>query len=112
MISDINSVSAISAAHAKGVKTAVSDDERLKSVCQDFEALFIEQIMKAMRASEIDSGLIKKSRGEKIFREMLDSEYSVSISRSTSGGLGDMLYKQLKDFYIAEDNKTAVNVKG
>jgi hypothetical protein len=55
MINDINSVSAISAAHARSVKAAVSEDERLKSVCQDFEALFIEQILKSSRSSEIDS---------------------------------------------------------
>jgi flagellar protein FlgJ len=103
MINDINSVSAISAAHARSVKTAVSEDERLKSVCQDFEALFVEQILKSMRASEMDSGLIKKSRGEKIFREMLDSEYSVSIAKASAGGLGELLYKQLKANFLAED---------
>lgn len=108
MINDIRSVSAISASHARSVKTAVSEDERLKSVCQDFEALFVEQILKSMRASEIDSGLVKKSRGEKIFREMLDSEYSVSIARASSGGLGELLYKQLKERFMADDKAAGV----
>ncbi|MDR2105353.1 MAG: rod-binding protein [Deferribacteraceae bacterium] len=105
MINDIKSVSSISTEHAKAVKTSVGEDDRLKSVCQDFEALFIEQILKAMRASEIDSGLVKKSRAEKIFREMLDSEYSVSIARSSNGGLGELLYKQIKEVFLADDAK-------
>ena len=40
-------------------------------------------------------GLIEKSRGEEIFEEMLDDEYSKLAANGRGMGLADMLYKQL-----------------
>ena len=49
-----------------------TDDARLREASNEFEAIFIQQMMKSMRKTSLESDFIKKSEGEKIFRSMLD----------------------------------------
>jgi len=71
------------------------DDESLKKACKEFEAYFISRLFKEMRSTIMPGGLIEKSRGEEIFEEMLDDEYSKLAANGRGMGLADMLYKQL-----------------
>lgn len=73
------------------------DDEQLKTACREIEALFIQQMLKQMRATIPKAGLIPESMATNIYQEMLDSEYSKLMSEShNSLGIAKMLYKQLK----------------
>jgi flagellar protein FlgJ len=78
--------------------------ERLKEACKDFEAMFTDMMFKSMRKATEESTLIKKNAGERIFTEMLDSEISIRTARNSSGGLGDMLFEQMKKYLPAEPN--------
>lgn len=71
------------------------NDKALKNACKEFEAYFINQLFKDMRNTIQPGGLIEKSRGEEVFQEMLDEEYSKLASNGNGIGLADMLYKQL-----------------
>ncbi|MBF0424937.1 MAG: rod-binding protein [Magnetococcales bacterium] len=75
--------------------------KRLKEAVADFEAIFVRQMLGAMRKTVPDDGdkaLIKKSNGEKVFQEMLDSEYADRVSRRPNGlGLKEMLYQKLTE---------------
>lgn len=72
------------------------DDKKLKEACQEIEAVFINQMLRRMRATVPENGLIPVSSAEKIYREMLDEEYSKVIAKSRNNfGLADMLYKEL-----------------
>ncbi|MBF0322524.1 MAG: rod-binding protein, partial [Magnetococcales bacterium] len=75
--------------------------KRLKEAVADFEAIFVRQMLGAMRQTIPDQGenaLIKKGSGEKVFQEMLDSEYADKISRRSNGlGLKEILYKSLTE---------------
>ncbi len=73
-----------------------SDDARLREASNEFEAIFIQQMLKSMRKTSLESDLIKKSEGEKLFRSMLDEHYAILSAKSGSLGLGEMIYKQLK----------------
>ena len=73
----------------------ISDDEKLRDAANDFEAIFVQQMLKTMRKASLDSNLITKSEGEKIFQSMLDEHYSKVMSKSGSLGLGEMIYQQL-----------------
>ncbi|MBF0498953.1 MAG: rod-binding protein [Candidatus Riflebacteria bacterium] len=64
---------------------------KLKSACKDFESLFTYQLMKEMRKTVNQTGLIHGGQGEDVFSDMLDQERAKSMSL----GLGDMLYSQL-----------------
>lgn len=71
------------------------DDKELKDVCRQFEAYFIDQMMKQMRKSVPEEGLVKKSQGEKIFEDMLFQEYATESTQGEGIGIAKMLYEQL-----------------
>ncbi|NMA83238.1 MAG: flagellar biosynthesis protein FlgJ [Epulopiscium sp.] len=74
---------------------AKQEDAALKEACQQFEAYFIQQMWKEMRSTLSDDGLIPKNRGEEIFQEMLDAEYSKKSSEGQGIGIAQTLYRQL-----------------
>ncbi|GIT03324.1 MAG: hypothetical protein CM1200mP28_05830 [Deltaproteobacteria bacterium] len=69
---------------------------RLREASNEFEAIFIQQMLKTMRKTSLESNFIKKSEGEKIFRSMLDEQYAILSAKSGRLGLGEMIYQQLK----------------
>lgn len=72
------------------------DDRKLKEACQDFEALFLSSLLKAMRKTVQKTDLFGSDSGEQTFQEMMDMEISKSAARNSSMGVADVLYKQLK----------------
>ena len=73
-----------------------TDDARLRKASYEFEAIFIQHMLKTMRKTSLESDFIKKSEGEKIFRSMLDEQYAILSAKSGRLGLGEMIYQQLK----------------
>jgi len=73
-----------------------TDDARLREASNEFEAIFIQQMLQTMRKTSLESDFIKKSEGEKIFRSMLDEQYAILSAKSRRLGLGEMIYQQLK----------------
>ena len=73
-----------------------TDDNRLREASSEFEAIFIQQMLKTMRKTSLESDFIKKSEGEKIFRSMLDEQYAILSAKSGRLGLGEIIYQQLK----------------
>lgn len=85
-------------------KAAESGDTvALKNVCKDFEAIFVQMIMKNMRNTVPDDGLFEKSQAQSIFEGMLDEEFSQKISSAGGFGLSDMLFTQLQKKYGKAD---------
>ena len=74
----------------------VSDDAKLRDAANDFEAIFINQMLKTMRKTSFESDLLPKSEGEKVFQSLLDEQYAQISAKSGSLGLGEMIYQQLK----------------
>ena len=56
----------------------------------------MDMMMKTMRKATMESSLIKKSNGEKIFTEMLDQQYVDILAKTPDSGLGVSLYQHLK----------------
>ena len=75
---------------------AKDDDARLRKASNEFEAIFIQQMLKTMRKSSLESDFVKKSEGEKIFRSMLDEQYAILSAKSGRLGLGEMIFQQFK----------------
>ncbi|HOF86721.1 MAG TPA: rod-binding protein [Armatimonadota bacterium] len=88
---------------------AARDDRRLRDVCAEVEALFFSQLLREMRASIPDDGLIPRGDGEALFREMLDGEYAKVLARSSPTGLAAMLYRQLTAGGAPAGEKTVEN---
>lgn len=74
-------------------------DAKFKEVSQMYEKQFLREMMKAMRSTVSESGLIKVNQGEKIFREQLDQEYVEKWGDKGGIGLSDMIYEQLVFHY-------------
>lgn len=74
------------------------DDRKLREACEEIEAIFIHQMLRQMRATVPSGGLLSESNAAKIYRDMLDEEYSRIMAHSpTNMGLAEMLYKQLAE---------------
>ncbi|MBN2617049.1 MAG: rod-binding protein [Spirochaetales bacterium] len=72
-----------------------ADDKKLRETCEEFEAMFIKQMLSAMKSTVNKSDLIKENMGEKIFDDMLYDEYAKKMSKTAGLGIADMMYKQL-----------------
>ena len=72
-------------------------DKKLRQSCNDFEAMFIETMLKSMRKT-VPQDLSGASGNQKqIYQSMFDSELAKEISRSNqSMGIGEALYRELK----------------
>ncbi|SFX18332.1 flagellar assembly peptidoglycan hydrolase FlgJ [Marinospirillum alkaliphilum] len=81
---------------------AIQDDpEALKEVARQFEALFIQMIMKSAReADELIAGedSLLNSKELSFFQGMLDEQFSIAMTQANGGkgmGLADVLVSQL-----------------
>ena len=72
------------------------NEANLREATNEFEAIFIQQMLKTMRKTSLESDFIKKSEGEKIFRSMLDEQYAILSAKSRKLGLGEMIFQQLR----------------
>ncbi|TFG59169.1 MAG: flagellar biosynthesis protein FlgJ [Spirochaetales bacterium] len=71
------------------------DNKALKAACMDFEALFIKQMLDAMKKTVPKNDLIERGMAEDIFEDMLYQEYAKSMAQTANLGIADMMYKQL-----------------
>jgi len=67
----------------------------MRETAQQFEAMFIQMMMKSMRDSIVKSDLSESSTVD-TFEGMFDKEVSVQLSKRNSMGLADMLVKNLE----------------
>lgn len=76
-------------------KGPVDKSSKLYKVSQEFEAIFIKQMLNVMRKSVSKSGLLDGGMAEEIFEDMLYDEYAKKMAVTGSFGIADMIYKQL-----------------
>ena len=67
----------------------------IRETAQQFEALFLQMMMKSMRESIVKSELSESSTME-TFEGMFDKEVSVQLAKKNSLGLADMLVKNFE----------------
>jgi Rod binding domain-containing protein len=67
----------------------------IRETAQQFEALFLQMMMKSMRESIVKSELSESSTME-TFEGMFDKEVSVQLAKKNSVGLADMLVKNFE----------------
>lgn len=75
--------------------SSLSKEEKLQLAAKQFETLLIQQMLKAMRDTVPEGGLMKKNSGEKMFQDMMDQQLSNDLSSSFGLGLGDAIVRQL-----------------
>lgn len=82
------SLDALKAAAVKDPKAAI------KETAKQFEAIFMQQILKSMRDATVSSGMLQNS-GTQLGTEMLDAQYATKMT-GLPGGLADAIARQLE----------------
>lgn len=82
------SIAELRSAAARDPKAAI------RETAKQFEALFMQQIMKSMREATVSSGMLE-NEGTKLGNEMLDSQYAAKMT-GLPGGLTDAIARQLE----------------
>ncbi|NLX19585.1 MAG: hypothetical protein GXY53_09960 [Desulfobulbus sp.] len=75
---------------------ANADRETLKKSCQDFEAIFIQSLFKAMRKTVPGNSLFSRNSTTAMFEEMIHQELAATMARTQSIGLAGQMYRQME----------------
>lgn len=98
--------------NTKSVEERQADQDRqLREAAKMYEQHFMREMVKAMRQSVPEGGLVPTNFGEKIFREQLDSEYVSQWGERGGVGFADMIYNHVKERYFP-DQKHWVKPEG
>ena len=79
------------------IRSRAQTDPRgaVKEAARQFEALFMNELLKSMRATTMDSGLMDGGAGEDLATGMLDQQFAGQLT-GMPGGLADALQRQLE----------------
>lgn len=90
---------------AKMFSLSEKDKEKLRQACADVEGLFLAKLIKTMKDSIPESGLLPKQAGSKLYESMFDERLARFLSKGRGMGLGAQLYEQM----LPRDERTPVN---
>ncbi|UVE16388.1 flagellar assembly peptidoglycan hydrolase FlgJ [Pseudomonas sp. LS44] len=78
-------------------KVGGDSEKNIRKVAQEFESLFLNQMLKAMRSANeaFSEGNFMNSNETKMYQDMHDQQLAVSMSKEQGIGLADVLVRQL-----------------
>lgn len=85
---DVRSLQALKYSAGTDPKAAI------KETAKQFEALFMQQLMKSMRDANLSGGMLD-NEGSKLGTEMLDTQFATKMT-GLPGGLSDIIARQLE----------------
>jgi flagellar protein FlgJ len=98
---DFSNLGRLKGQAAKDGKSAV------RETAQQFEALFLQMMMKSMRDASFKSDLVE-SQAKDTFEGMFDKEVSLAMAKKNTLGLADMLIKNMPDPAVQAANAKAI----
>lgn len=90
------------------IKHSNDRPEALKEVAGQFEAMFLQMVLRQMRSSsdvlaDEDSPFSSQQHG--VFRDMHDGQLSIELAKKQNSGIADMLVKQLGPVHSPQSNR-------
>ena len=79
-------------------------NKELKDVAEQFEAIFVHQMLKQARQGKLAEGIFS-SEAQDTFNNMLDIEYSQILSKKNNFGIADALINQFQAHVQKKDVK-------
>lgn len=73
-----------------------TEDKKLKEASEEFEAIFVQQMLSSMRKNVQKSGLLDGGMAENIFEDMLYQEHAKIMAKTGSFGIAEAIYNQMK----------------
>ncbi|MCU0595278.1 MAG: rod-binding protein [Desulfobacterota bacterium] len=80
---------------------------RLREVCAEFEALFLSHLLKTMRASMAEGGLLGKSHQGEVMGALVDEKIALDMAKKRGMGMGELLFETLRKSPPASDSGKA-----
>ncbi len=74
-------------------------ETKVRGVAEEFVSVFMNQIMKSMRATVGENPAMHGDNGEKFFQELLDTEQSKNLASGSGYGLTDLIYESMMTSY-------------
>lgn len=68
--------------------------EALRAVAKEFEAIFMQMMLKSMRAANLGEGIFDSEQGG-FYQEMFDKQIAMDLAQRKGLGLADVLVRQL-----------------
>ncbi len=84
--------------------------DALRSAAQQFEAVFIEMMVKSMRETQTNDGMLD-SQGTRFAQEMFDKQVAVELAKKEELGLADLLVEQVQSQAPAAEEDPFVSVQ-
>ena len=81
----------------KAEDKAAANDAKLKKTCQEMEGVFLNMMLKSMRATVPKNSLASKSLQSDTMQSMFDMELTRNLAMGGGTGLADMMYRNLKN---------------
>lgn len=69
--------------------------ERARATAEDFESVFIAQLVETMWEGVESEAPFGGGQGEKVFRSMLNENYAKDIAKTGGIGLADQVYREI-----------------
>ena len=88
-------------------KAAKDGKSAARETAQQFEALFLQMMMKSMRDASFKSDLME-SQAKDTFEGMFDKEVSLAMAKKDTLGLTDMLLRNMPDPAVQAANAQAI----
>jgi murein DD-endopeptidase MepM/ murein hydrolase activator NlpD len=91
--------------HAAQSMTGAKQKSELKKAAQDFEAVFLAHMLKVMRETIEESGLLEGGYGKSVYTEMFDQEVSINLAKRGTLGISDLIYQKLAANIDEDENQ-------
>lgn len=75
-------------------EAALDPSAAIRPVARQFESLFLQMMLKSMRAATPEGGLFNDEAG-KAYRDMFDNQMAVNLAEQGGMGLADIMARQL-----------------
>ncbi|MCE3233851.1 MAG: flgJ [Vampirovibrio sp.] len=93
-----------------------ADQKKLKKAAQEFEAIFVQQMLDAMdKTIDRENSILSGGSSEQYFRGMLNQEIAKSMTTRQGGsgfGLAESIYRQMSQNMKADTTQTNSNQTG
>lgn len=82
--------------------TSGEQDQQIRNVANLYEQQFLNEMVKAMRNTVQQDGILKPSFAQKLYEGQLDQQYVDVWSQRGGVGLSDIIYQQIKEKYFPD----------
>ena len=92
----------------QNLKAESNQDVALKKIAQQFESLFLHEMLKTMRKANesFEEGSLFNGKDTQFFRDMYDQQLSLNLAQKGTG-LAQVIYEQLSRQYVTDGKDSA-----